>query len=158
MLSRSLRSVTARAPSLATNPIRSRAILGPFSIRTIASTETATFPPPSTAEASRRLPYFVGRNNLHNLSVYLKKKRGGNHKITTLKNCEGDLAALKLDLKTALQLHDNEISINSVTNHIVIKVSRPFHIGIQRTSSKHWAGFITLAGCHYADRAFVLGL
>lgn len=43
-----------------------------------------------------------------------------------LKYGEGDLMALKQDLKAALQLPESEISINSVTNHIVIRVSRFF--------------------------------
>ncbi|TGJ84631.1 hypothetical protein E0Z10_g4137 [Xylaria hypoxylon] len=141
MLSRSLRPLTARATSLATNPIRSNTLLGPFSIRTLANTADVTLSEPATipipppfepiATGLRQLPYFVGRNNLNNLGVYHKKKRGGNFKLTYLKYGEGDLVALKQDIKAALRLPDGEISINSVTKHIVIKVSRLFHIHIQ---------------------------
>ncbi|KAI4863276.1 mitochondrial large subunit ribosomal protein-domain-containing protein [Hypoxylon rubiginosum] len=79
---------------------------------------------PSTQPESQNpspLPYFVSRNNLNNLSVYQRNKRGGNRKVTILKNGEGDLKALKQDIKEALQLNDGDLSINSVTNHIEIK-------------------------------------
>jgi len=75
-----------------------------------------------------QLPYFVGRNGLNNLSVYTKIKRGGNRKLTHLKNGEGDLMALKEDLKQALGLEKHEISINNVTKHIVIKVCNARHV------------------------------
>ncbi|KAI3339232.1 mitochondrial large subunit ribosomal protein-domain-containing protein [Ustulina deusta] len=129
MLSRSLRPLTARATSLATNPIRSSKFLWPVSIRTLANTadattsEPAAIPTPllSETKASRQLPYFVGRNSLNNLSVYHKKKRGGNLKLTLVKLGEGDLLALKRDLVATLQLSDDEVAINSVTRHIIIK-------------------------------------
>ncbi|KAI0543441.1 mitochondrial large subunit ribosomal protein-domain-containing protein [Xylaria curta] len=126
MLFRSLRPLTARAASFASISTR----LGTFSpvcIRTLATTpdatasEPATIPTPAKPNAPRQLPYFVSRNNLNNLSVYHKKKRGGNLKITLLKNTEGDLQALKQDIKDALQLPDGDVSINSVTRHIVIR-------------------------------------
>ncbi|KAI0122653.1 mitochondrial large subunit ribosomal protein-domain-containing protein [Daldinia grandis] len=68
-----------------------------------------------------KLPYFVARNNLNNLGVYHKAKRGGNLKVTLVKNGEGDLMALKKDIQEALRLKDSDISLNSVTGHIVIK-------------------------------------
>ncbi|KAI1126990.1 mitochondrial large subunit ribosomal protein-domain-containing protein [Nemania abortiva] len=131
MLSRSLRPATSQAARLATTPIRSNTRLGPFGVRTLTialdadvnaeATEPAAAPAPSEPNAPRQLPYFVGRNNLNNLSIYQKSKRGGNYKLTVLKKGEGDLVALKQDIKEALQLPDSEISINSVTKHIMIK-------------------------------------
>ncbi|KAI0538527.1 mitochondrial large subunit ribosomal protein-domain-containing protein [Xylaria digitata] len=127
MLSRSLRPLTAGATSLAANPIRSNRLPGPFCIRTLANipnvtiSEPATIPTPSETNPPRQLPYFVGRNNLNNFSVYHKTLRGGNYKITLLKRGEGHLSALKQDLIAALQLPDDEVSIKSVTNHLVIK-------------------------------------
>jgi hypothetical protein len=44
-------------------------------------------------------------------------------KLTLVKRGEGDLQAMKQDIKDALELPDSEISLNSVTKHIVIKVS-----------------------------------
>ncbi|KAI0517773.1 mitochondrial large subunit ribosomal protein-domain-containing protein [Xylaria bambusicola] len=128
MLSRSLRPVTARVSNLATNPIRSAVFPGHFSIRTIAIAtdvttsipEPATTPSTSEAKAPRVLPYFIGRNNFGAIPAYHREKRGGNLKLTILKRAEGDLMALKQDLKAALQLSDDEVSINSKTRHIVV--------------------------------------
>ncbi|KAI6080654.1 mitochondrial large subunit ribosomal protein-domain-containing protein [Hypoxylon rubiginosum] len=75
----------------------------------------------SQPQAPSQLPYFVGRNNLNSLGIYQQKKRGGNLKVTLVKNAEGDVKALKADIKEALQLDDGDISINSVTRHIVIR-------------------------------------
>ncbi len=44
-------------------------------------------------------------------------------KVTLLKKGEGDLQALKHDIKDALQLKETEVSVNSITKHIVVKVS-----------------------------------
>ncbi|KAI1280215.1 mitochondrial large subunit ribosomal protein-domain-containing protein [Xylaria sp. FL0933] len=121
MLWRSLRPLTSRAVSL---------LLRPLSIRTLATTAQATasepapITTPSETNATRQLPYFVGRNNLNNLAIYHKKKRGGNLKLTLLKYGEGNLMALKQDIKAALKLSEGEISVNSVTNHIVIRGHR----------------------------------
>ncbi|KAI1344395.1 mitochondrial large subunit ribosomal protein-domain-containing protein [Xylariaceae sp. FL0016] len=86
-----------------------------------ASTEPATVPPPLEPSSQAQLPYFVGRNNLNNLAVYHKKKRGGNLKITTLKKGEGNLQSLKQDIRDALELPDRDISVNSTTRAIIIK-------------------------------------
>ncbi|KAI1361860.1 mitochondrial large subunit ribosomal protein-domain-containing protein [Xylaria arbuscula] len=129
MLSRSLRPLTAPISNLARHAIQPSVFLGPASIRTLANAtdatasvpEAATIPPTSDATASRQLPYYIGRNNLNNVAVYHKTKRGGNYKMTTLKYVEGDLLALKQDLRTALKLSESEISLNSVTKHIEIR-------------------------------------
>ncbi|KAI1193748.1 mitochondrial large subunit ribosomal protein-domain-containing protein [Nemania serpens] len=114
MLSRSLRPLTSRAASLATSPGRSNQFRAPPSARAYADSAD----PPA---APRKLPYFVGRNNLNNLSIYQKSKRGGNYKVTVLKRGEGDLASLKQDIKEVLQLLDDEVSVNSRTRHIMVK-------------------------------------
>ncbi|KAI1455127.1 mitochondrial large subunit ribosomal protein-domain-containing protein [Annulohypoxylon moriforme] len=108
-------------------PIRSRCLSTtiqqpesiPEPINPASSSETAQPEPEPQQKAS--LPYFVGRNSLNNLSVYHENKRGGNLKLTLLKNGEGDLAALKQDIKEALQLPDRDVTLNSVTKHIVIR-------------------------------------
>ncbi|KAI1499065.1 mitochondrial large subunit ribosomal protein-domain-containing protein [Biscogniauxia marginata] len=89
----------------------------------ISYSEPVSPPTPSEPEPSppRQLPYYVGRNSLDNFGVYLKKKRGGNLKLTLLKNGEGNLQALKRDVKDALQLPEGDVSVNSVTGHIVIR-------------------------------------
>ncbi|KAI1435833.1 mitochondrial large subunit ribosomal protein-domain-containing protein [Xylaria sp. CBS 124048] len=139
MLSRALRPLAARA-ALANAPIRSSAFLGPVSTRTVtnetiesaavareaaANTITASTPA-TTATATltnppKKLPYFIGRNTLHNLSIYEKTKAGGNKKLTVLKYIEGDIGALRVDIRDALALSDKDIYINGLTNHIWVK-------------------------------------
>ncbi|KAI1181815.1 mitochondrial large subunit ribosomal protein-domain-containing protein [Nemania serpens] len=125
MLSRSLRPLTWQAASLAISPARSNIFQAPLCARTYADSADSTNSTDSTdsaaAVAPRKLPYFVSRNNLNNLPIYQKSKAGGNFKITILKRGEGDLAALKQDLKDVLHLPDDEISINSRTQHIIVK-------------------------------------
>ncbi|KAI1479645.1 hypothetical protein K445DRAFT_315414 [Daldinia sp. EC12] len=84
-----------------------------------------------------QLPYFVARNNLNNLGVYHKQKRGGNLKLTVVKNGEGDLYALKKDIRDALQLREGEISVNNVTRQIVIRG----HMKMQVFNFLHTMGF-----------------
>ncbi|KAH9905941.1 mitochondrial large subunit ribosomal protein-domain-containing protein [Xylariomycetidae sp. FL2044] len=92
-----------------------------------SSAEPAETDVPTTSTRSAdqnqpaQLPYFVGRNLFNNLSIYHKSKRGGNLKLTVLKRGEGNLQVLKQDLKSALQLREGDISVNSVTKHLVIK-------------------------------------
>ncbi|KAI1469169.1 mitochondrial large subunit ribosomal protein-domain-containing protein [Daldinia caldariorum] len=84
-----------------------------------------------------QLPYFVARNSLNNLGVYHKEKRGGNLRLTLVKGGEGNLMALKQDIKDALQLNDNEISVNNVTRQIVIRG----HKKLQVFNFLHTMGF-----------------
>ncbi|KAH8159018.1 hypothetical protein CIB48_g9223 [Xylaria polymorpha] len=127
MLFRPLRPLAAWATSLPTTPIRLNTSLGLHCARTLATTaalrtsEPLTIPTPAEPNEPPRLPYFVGRNNLNNLSVYHQKKRGGNLKLTILKKGEGDIQALRQDLRDALQLQNGDISVNSVTRHILIR-------------------------------------
>ncbi|OTB03189.1 hypothetical protein M426DRAFT_321979 [Hypoxylon sp. CI-4A] len=130
IFSRIFRPLTAQTASISTQftrfvlPIHSRRL----TTSTIESSEQSVSPPPpssSTPPAESRtpaqLPYFVGRNNLNNLGVYHKSKRGGNLKLTLLKNGEGNLQALKRDIREALQLNEGDISVNSVTQHVIIR-------------------------------------
>ncbi|KAI1640838.1 hypothetical protein F4809DRAFT_588948 [Biscogniauxia mediterranea] len=78
--------------------------------------------PPTEQPTPPTLPYYVGRNNLRNFGVYHKVKAGGNFKVTLLKKGEGNLQALKRDIKDALGLPETDVSVNRVTRHIVIKV------------------------------------
>ncbi|KAI1080915.1 mitochondrial large subunit ribosomal protein-domain-containing protein [Whalleya microplaca] len=140
MLSRTLRSLVARP--LAPSPLP-RCFILPLHVRSLTTAppsepsssdpvppnlstpvEAAAPTEPTEPQPKRQLPYFVGRNNLDNYGVYLKKKRGGNLKLTVLKKGEGNLLALKHDIRDALQLTDNDISLNSVTGHIVIRGSK----------------------------------
>jgi len=98
-----LNATLARAARFSTSPLRRNA------------TEEAV------AVASAPLPYFVHRSNTNNLPVYEEAKRGGNLHQTRIRKLEGDLPALREQLITALNLPPERISINSVTQHIIIK-------------------------------------
>ncbi|KAI1815962.1 mitochondrial large subunit ribosomal protein-domain-containing protein [Poronia punctata] len=92
---------------------------------TIEATPTTTIAEETPEPVTKaQLPYYVGRNTLNNLGVYQKKRRGGNLLLTVLRYGEGDLMALKQDIKEALNLANDEITINSVTKQIVIKGHR----------------------------------
>ncbi|OTA82855.1 hypothetical protein M434DRAFT_400878 [Hypoxylon sp. CO27-5] len=138
LLPRVLRPIVAQPVPLSMSLTRLVLPIPPrcLSTTTIQSSEQPDLSepvPPSSAESvttsitqaepekRARLPYFVGRNNLNNLGVYHKSKRGGNLKLTLLKNGDGDLQALKRDIKESLQLNDGDISVNSITRHIVIR-------------------------------------
>ncbi|KAI0871380.1 mitochondrial large subunit ribosomal protein-domain-containing protein [Hypoxylon argillaceum] len=135
MFFRSLRPLASRVTSPATTSFRSNTFLRPVGIRTVSSENTPETtveayakPPEAVADSAplepnlpTTLPYFVGRNNLNNLSIYQKTKNGGTYKVTVLKNTKGQLGALRQDLKNALQLAESDINLNLKTQHILIK-------------------------------------
>ncbi|KAI0389307.1 mitochondrial large subunit ribosomal protein-domain-containing protein [Xylariaceae sp. FL0594] len=135
-LSLRLRTITTETSSTSSTPQDATTIPSqPTSASTTTTTATTTTTPSlqptegegeveGEAQQPRILPYFVGRNGLNNLSVYHKNKSGGNRKLTHLKRGEGDLMALKEDIRRALNLGKDEISVNNVTKHIVIKGHR----------------------------------
>lgn len=60
---------------------------------------------------------------MNNIAVYERRDRGGSLKKTLLKKGEGNLQALRFDIAEALGLTAKEVKVNTVTNHIEIKVS-----------------------------------
>lgn len=136
---RTLRVAAVPRPALATR------FNVPISIRTLATestsatTETpalaaqlgATQSTTSSAQATtqaqipkppQHLPYYVGRNRMNNIAVYERRDRGGNLKKTLLKKGEGNLQALRFDVAEALGLSEKDVKVNSITNHVEIKV------------------------------------
>ncbi|KAI0593995.1 mitochondrial large subunit ribosomal protein-domain-containing protein [Biscogniauxia sp. FL1348] len=141
MLSRTSRPLTRASAPLSTLSTLSSRIILPASARNITTSEPATDAPlhapsgqpsseasefvaPSEPPPQPTLPYYVGRNNLRNFGVYHKVKSGGNFKITLLKKGEGNLQALKRDIRDALGLPETDVSVNNVTRHIVIRGHR----------------------------------
>ena len=135
------------ANQLSHSPLSSRAPLQFQQTRTFlarlvrkfpASTHSTT-PPLSPVEAEApstqtqstplqltNLPYFVRRTPSNKLPVYLETKAGGTKRLTKIQKTEGDLEALKSDLAKALNLETSskkaEVTINSTTGHIIVKV------------------------------------
>jgi large subunit ribosomal protein L49 len=68
------------------------------------------------------LPYRISRTPSNSLPIYLLRKRGGNLHQTKLRKIEGNIAALRTDLKEALQLEDKDVVINQLTKQIIIRV------------------------------------
>lgn len=77
-------------------------------------------PRPET-ESAPNLPYFVSRSSMNNLPIYLLRKRGGNLKVTRIKNIDGDRMILKGELCRELGVKKDDVAINSVTGHINVK-------------------------------------
>ncbi|KAL8971122.1 MAG: hypothetical protein Q9197_003444 [Variospora fuerteventurae] len=78
--------------------------------------------PPPVPDISEPLPYHIHRTPSLQLPVYHLAKRGGNLLLTRLRKIDGDIMKLKLELQQALGLKQEEISINQLTRHIIIKV------------------------------------
>ena len=68
------------------------------------------------------LPYHVHRTASQQLPIYHLAKRGGNLHQTRIRKIDGNLMELKKDLRQALGLKEEQIAINSLTKHIIIKV------------------------------------
>lgn len=58
---------------------------------------------------------------MNNLPIYLLRKRGGNLKVTRIKNIDGDRMILKGELCRELGVKKDDVAINSVTGHINVK-------------------------------------
>ncbi|KAI9861502.1 MAG: hypothetical protein M1824_002394 [Vezdaea acicularis] len=76
--------------------------------------QVASKPPPTEK-------YFVSRSKSGNLPVYLQAKRGGNLRQTKIQKIEGDVSILQKQLIEALALSKDQVTINYLTKHIIIK-------------------------------------
>lgn len=93
---------------------------------TIGSTSSAASsapepPAPTTPGELSPLPYYVGRTPSEQLPVYHLAKRGGNLHQTLVKKIQGDVHALKKELKEVLQLDKEHITVNPINNSIIMK-------------------------------------
>ncbi|KAK3904356.1 mitochondrial large subunit ribosomal protein-domain-containing protein [Staphylotrichum tortipilum] len=66
------------------------------------------------------LPYHVSRTPYAELPVYELAKRGGNKKLTNVKKVEGDKAIFRAQLAEGLALAADDITLNTLTGHIVV--------------------------------------
>lgn len=78
--------------------------------------------PPPVPDITEPLAYHIYRTPSKQLPVYHLAKRGGNLLQTRLRKIDGDIMKLKLELQQALGLRQEEISVNQLTRHIIIKV------------------------------------
>jgi large subunit ribosomal protein L49 len=100
--------------------------LGIVKASTIATSATASIIPPpptqSTTPLAHPKPYRITLTPSNNYPIYTMAKRGGNMKLTRVKRIEGNVAALRNDLREALGLEEKDVTINQLTRHIIVKV------------------------------------
>jgi large subunit ribosomal protein L49 len=89
--------------------------------KTAASMSTPVSAPTKPATTPKQ-PYRVSRTPSNNLPVYLLAKSGGNLKQTKVRKIEGDIKLLRAHLQQALGLKENEVTINQLTQQIIIRV------------------------------------
>lgn len=77
-----------------------------------ASALSIELPPPK---------YHVSRSATKNLPVYTDYKRGGNLHLTTVRKITGDLSALRDELRVYLNKKNEDVKINSLTQHVIVK-------------------------------------
>ncbi|KAF2851239.1 Img2-domain-containing protein [Plenodomus tracheiphilus IPT5] len=65
--------------------------------------------------------YHVSRSVNKNLPIYTDKKRGGNLHLTLIRKLSGDIKALRDELREFLQKKADDVTINTVTNQVVVK-------------------------------------
>ncbi|EOA89919.1 hypothetical protein ACJQWK_02880 [Exserohilum turcicum] len=77
---------------------------------------------PRAPETSLPPPkYTVSRSTNKNLPIYTDYKRGGNLHQTLVRKITGDVMALRDELRVFLNKKDEDVIINSLTRHIVVK-------------------------------------
>ncbi|KAH6872618.1 hypothetical protein J4E91_001000 [Alternaria rosae] len=72
--------------------------------------------------------YAVSRSANKNLPIYTDYKRGGNLHLTTVRKITGDISALRDELRVFLNKKNEDVKINSVTQHVIVKGHHPAEI------------------------------
>jgi large subunit ribosomal protein L49 len=78
-------------------------------------------PPPSASIPLSPPRYHVSRSASKNLPIYTDYKRGGNLHLTTVRKITGDLSALRDELRVYLNKKNEDVKINDLTKHVVVK-------------------------------------
>ena len=65
--------------------------------------------------------HHVSRSINKNLPIYTDYKRGGNLHLTTIRKITGDLSALRDELRVFLNKKNEDVKINSLTSHVIVK-------------------------------------
>ncbi|TQS35602.1 hypothetical protein Golomagni_03970 [Golovinomyces magnicellulatus] len=66
--------------------------------------------------------YCVRRTPSNQLPIYHVEKNGGNKKLTRIRKVEGNVKALRDELREVLNLTEKECTINHLTGHVIVKV------------------------------------
>lgn len=89
-----------------------------------ANKESKPVSPNSIQKNTLELPpprYHVARSKSRNLPIYTDYKRGGNLHQTTIRKITGDLSALRDELRVFLNKKNEDVKINSLTQHVIVK-------------------------------------
>lgn len=102
-------------------------------ILTAAADSTYTSPSTSPAVAALApLSYHVHRTASQQLPVYQLAKRGGNLHQTKIRKIEGRVEDLRDELRRVLGLKEEQVVVNQLTKHIIIKVGLDSACGVRR--------------------------
>ncbi|KAL5415316.1 hypothetical protein PMIN06_004337 [Paraphaeosphaeria minitans] len=97
----------------------------PKTFKAPSTTKKPSKASPSAAQkTSLELPppkYHVARSSSKNLPIYTDFKRGGNLHLTTVRKITGDLSALRDELRVFLNKKNEDVKINSLTSHVIVK-------------------------------------
>jgi large subunit ribosomal protein L49 len=100
------------APSPQTTPSNTLSALKLAPTSRTPSAVNISLPPPK---------YHVSRSASKNLPIYTDYKRGGNLHLTTVRKITGDLSALRDELRVYLNKKNEDVKINTLTQHVQIK-------------------------------------
>lgn len=110
----SVSALQAESGAIGFNPLTPLILLYLTQLYPLVSIEETPSPITRT-----KLPYFVHRSSTNNLPVYLEKRT--TLRRTRIRKVEGDANALRDDLIRELNLQPELVTINGLTNHILIK-------------------------------------
>ncbi|KAJ4312687.1 54S ribosomal protein img2, mitochondrial [Neodidymelliopsis sp. IMI 364377] len=91
-------------------------------LKTTSRSKSVPFTPATQPSIPLSPPlYHVARSAAKNLPIYTDYKRGGNLHLTTVRKVTGDGAALRDELRSWLGKRDEEVRLNDLTGHVVVK-------------------------------------
>ncbi|CZR64261.1 uncharacterized protein PAC_14159 [Phialocephala subalpina] len=131
-------SLTFLRPMGLPRPSTINRFLGVGRISTATASKSVSKPPPPSpkpTKATNSSPpsgissietkvytYRITRTPSNNYPIYAMAKRGGNMKLTKIRRIEGDVNAFRRDLMIGLGLGEEEVVINQLTRHVIVKV------------------------------------
>ena len=116
-------------PSDATNKCSSTNVRLPAAATVISSALTPSSVTPAVKPSTQidqaalpPLPYHVHRTPSQKLPIYHLAKRGGNLHQTRIRKIQGNVEKLREEIVAALALREENVVINRLTGHIILKV------------------------------------
>ena len=82
----------------------------------------------SSSQTAEIAGYYVRRTRSNQLPVYTDIRNGKTRLLTLIRRIDGDPRVLSQELKECLGLNQDEITVNRVTGHVVVKGRRKMEI------------------------------